>query len=174
MSLPNPPPTPSISPTMSIVVTQPPQNPSSVLPSLAPTINTTNTTNGSGGNSDGGRSRGASYFFGFLIAFIALLLFFIGCGVGARRRLLNRRRRLHVFFGDINNSGDVPWFAADANASLDGFFGRDNDAKLEDIKEPLFWDRGFSKGGEFWDSMIVRLSVFSFLFSKRLILLLLP
>jgi hypothetical protein len=35
--------------------------------------------------------RGASYFFGFLITFVVLLLIFMCCGVGSRRRYLARR-----------------------------------------------------------------------------------
>ena len=46
-----------------------------------------------GGNSGGGSSmqRGANYFFGFLITFVILLLIFIGCGIGTRRRFAQRR-----------------------------------------------------------------------------------
>jgi len=36
--------------------------------------------------------RGASYFFGFLITFVVLLLVFVGCGVLSRRRFIARRR----------------------------------------------------------------------------------
>lgn len=36
--------------------------------------------------------RGASYFFGFLITFVVLLLIFVGCGVVSRRRFAARRR----------------------------------------------------------------------------------
>ncbi|KAF9476943.1 hypothetical protein BDN70DRAFT_881721 [Pholiota conissans] len=49
-----------------------------------------------GGDSDGGgggmAARGANYFFGFLITFVVLLLIFVGCGIGSRRRFLARRR----------------------------------------------------------------------------------
>ncbi|KAJ8082970.1 hypothetical protein PM082_008830 [Marasmius tenuissimus] len=38
-------------------------------------------------NDNGPSNRGANYFFGFLITFVALLLIFIGCGIGTRRRL---------------------------------------------------------------------------------------
>lgn len=41
-------------------------------------------------NDGGGMARGANYFFGFLITFVALLLIFVGCGVGTRRRARNR------------------------------------------------------------------------------------
>jgi hypothetical protein len=46
---------------------------------------------GSDGDS-GGMQRGASYFFGFLITFVILLLLFVGCGVVSRRRFAARRR----------------------------------------------------------------------------------
>lgn len=36
--------------------------------------------------------RGASYFFGFLITFVVLLLIFVGCGVVSRRRFSARAR----------------------------------------------------------------------------------
>jgi hypothetical protein len=41
---------------------------------------------------NGGMQRGASYFFGFLITFVVLLLLFVGCGVVSRRRFAARRR----------------------------------------------------------------------------------
>lgn len=39
----------------------------------------------------GGTPRGANYFFGFLITFVGLLIIFIVCGIGSRRRLARRR-----------------------------------------------------------------------------------
>lgn len=54
---------------------------------------------------DGGMNRGASYFFGFLITFIALLVLFIACGVGSRRRL----RRRGVAGGIGANAFFAPW-----------------------------------------------------------------
>ena len=44
-----------------------------------------------GGQSTGGTPRGANYFFGFLITFVGLLIIFIICGIGSRRRLARRR-----------------------------------------------------------------------------------
>jgi hypothetical protein len=44
-----------------------------------------------GGDSSGGTPRGANYFFGFLITFVGLLIIFIVCGIGSRRRLARRR-----------------------------------------------------------------------------------
>ena len=40
---------------------------------------------------NGGMARGANYFFGFLITFIVLLVLFVACGVGSRRRFVARR-----------------------------------------------------------------------------------
>lgn len=44
------------------------------------------------GSDTGGMSHGANYFFGFLITFVVLLLIFVGCGIGSRRRFLARRQ----------------------------------------------------------------------------------
>jgi len=57
--------------------------------SFVPTGTTSSTssstaTSSSTGGSSGGNSS-ANYFFGFLITFIALLLIFVGCGIGSRR-----------------------------------------------------------------------------------------
>ena len=43
------------------------------------------------GESTEGTPRGANYFFGFLITFVGLLIIFIVCGIGSRRRLARRR-----------------------------------------------------------------------------------
>ena len=91
-------------------------------------------SNSSGG--DDGQSRSVSYFFGFLIAVIAFLVFFIGCSIGARRRLL-RRRRLDV------ETGDAP-LTATAFASY-----------TSPPKEPLLWETTFEKGGGRWESIMV-------------------
>ena len=53
-----------------------------------PTTEPTGGPNISGGNTQ----RGASYFFGFLITFVVLLLIFVGCGVISRRRFSARQR----------------------------------------------------------------------------------
>lgn len=47
---------------------------------------------GSPNNSGGSTQHGASYFFGFLITFVVLLLIFVGCGVVSRRRFSARQR----------------------------------------------------------------------------------
>ncbi|KAL1691961.1 hypothetical protein GGG16DRAFT_90769 [Schizophyllum commune] len=54
---------------------------------------------------DGGMARGANYFFGFLITFVALLLIFVGCGVGTRHR---RMRGGTGFMFDWNTPAEVP------------------------------------------------------------------
>lgn len=89
----------------------------------------------------GGGSQGVNYFFGFLIAFIALLLFFVGCGFGARRSMM-RNRRLHQ---RLNDTGMVF-----GNASVDGLLLRNR----ETLKEPVFWERPFQKGISQWELMM--------------------
>ncbi|ESK88603.1 hypothetical protein Moror_3101 [Moniliophthora roreri MCA 2997] len=67
----------------------------------------TPTPTSSGHDSNNNRqapNRGANYFFGFLITFIALLLLFIGCGIGTRRRLQRRRGLLDLgVWGDTQS-----------------------------------------------------------------------
>ncbi|THV04746.1 hypothetical protein K435DRAFT_790750 [Dendrothele bispora CBS 962.96] len=72
-------------------------------------------------------SRGANYFFGFLVTFIALLLLFIGCGLGSRRRL-NRRRGLFGDFGNWDSRSEVG----------------------EPVPEPELIEPYLQKGGEIW------------------------
>ncbi|PPQ96844.1 hypothetical protein CVT26_006013 [Gymnopilus dilepis] len=63
------------------------------------------TTSASGNGSGSGNSlqqKGANYFFGFLIAFVVLLLVFVACGITSRRRFLSRRGP--TFIGAID-----PW-----------------------------------------------------------------
>ncbi|KAG7095451.1 hypothetical protein E1B28_006195 [Marasmius oreades] len=55
----------------------------------------------------GASNRGANYFFGFLITFIALLLLFIGCGIGTRRRLQRNGRLLDFSPWDDSSGGAV-------------------------------------------------------------------
>ena len=73
------------------------------------TSTTPNPTNPLPGVSDSGNSgsgqRGANYFFGFLITFVVLLLIFVGCGIGSRRRFLARRNA--ALFAGLD-----PWGAA--------------------------------------------------------------
>ncbi|KAF5369057.1 hypothetical protein D9758_002942 [Tetrapyrgos nigripes] len=82
-------------------------------------------------------SRGANYFFGFLVTFIALLLLFIGCGVGSRRRL-NRQRR--ILFGELEG-----W-----NSSFQTLAEPPPEPKL---LEPLFEPCLRKTGGEIWRFM---------------------
>jgi hypothetical protein len=71
----------------------------------APPSNTPSPTDG--GNSGGGGSmqRGANYFFGFLITFVVLLLLFIGCGIGSRRRFARRRA---LFLATLDPQWGIP------------------------------------------------------------------
>ena len=72
-----------------------------------------------GGDGGGGgmATRGANYFFGFLITFVVLLLIFVGCGIGSRRRFLARRR-------DGMFDGLDPW----------------GQPRREEQKEPVFYE----------------------------------
>ncbi len=63
-------------------------SPDSFNASSGPALDTFGTT-----DDGGGMQRGASYFFGFLITFVVLLVIFVGCGILSRRRFLARRRR---------------------------------------------------------------------------------
>ncbi|KAL1739648.1 hypothetical protein HDZ31DRAFT_68725 [Schizophyllum fasciatum] len=56
-------------------------------------------------DSGDGMARGANYFFGFLITFVALLLIFVGCGVGTRHR---RMRGASGFMFDWNAPSEAP------------------------------------------------------------------
>lgn len=73
------------------------QTPSLMSTAQNPTFTFPTETNGSdNGDSGGLGSRGANYFFGFLITFVVLLLIFIGCGIGSRRRFVARRNAMLV------------------------------------------------------------------------------
>ncbi|KAF8888522.1 hypothetical protein BD779DRAFT_1800155 [Infundibulicybe gibba] len=79
---------PSPSPTLlSLTLT----SSSSIFTSSSPTTLADTTQTASTGTSPA-TQRGANYFFGFLITFVALLLIFVGCGVSSRRRFAARRR----------------------------------------------------------------------------------
>ncbi|KAK7462783.1 hypothetical protein VKT23_007367 [Stygiomarasmius scandens] len=96
--------------------------------SAAPSSSNASSSNSSS-NSGISSARGANYFFGFLVTFIALLLLFIGCGVGSRRRL-NRRRALF---------GDLTW---DSRSVLE-----------EPPPEPQLLEPCLRKGGDIWSLM---------------------
>ncbi|KAF7426235.1 hypothetical protein PC9H_008602 [Pleurotus ostreatus] len=99
------------------------------LETVSPTPAVTTTPN-PGGVNNGGMQKGANYFFGFLIAFIALLLVFVGCGVGTRRRFMMRRGVM----------GDWAGPASPYNESAPQ-------------KEPLFVESWLEKGGDRWKNM---------------------
>ncbi|KAF4564623.1 hypothetical protein EYR40_010790 [Pleurotus pulmonarius] len=98
------------------------------LETVSPTPATTTTP--SPGVDNGGMQKGANYFFGFLIAFIALLLVFVGCGVGTRRRFMMRRGVM----GDW--AGPASLYSESAPQ-----------------KEPMFVESWLEKGGDRWESM---------------------
>lgn len=107
------------------------------LETVSPTPAVTTTPN-PGGVNNGGMQKGANYFFGFLIAFIALLLVFVGCGVGTRRRFMMRRGVM----------GDWAGPASPYNESAPQ-------------KEPLFVESWLKKGGDRWKTMTVSSSLCS-------------
>ncbi|KAL0576395.1 hypothetical protein V5O48_005584 [Marasmius crinis-equi] len=77
--------------------------------------------------SSGPNTRGANYFFGFLITFVALLLLFIGCGIGTRRRLQRAGGLLDFDAWDDSSGNSQP--------------------------EPRFLEPTLTKGGETWSSI---------------------
>jgi hypothetical protein len=89
-------------------------------------------TDGFGGNV--GTPHGANYFFGFLLTFIGLLIVFILCGLGSRRRFAIRRER-----------------------ELNGAFepGQFSNGKLEGGETPQFFEQPFVIGEERWSSLMV-------------------
>ena len=92
-----------------------------------------------GGNVNGG-SRNISYFFGFLIALIAFLVFFIGCGIGARRGLWRRQRRRDEEIGN----GFLSSMAFGQSAS-----------HMSPLRKPVLWETPFDTGSSQWESMLV-------------------
>lgn len=66
--------------------------------------NNNNTNNGGGGNTI---NPGSSIPFSFLIAFIALFLFFLGCGIGTRRVAFAIRRSMGIQ-DEFETGGRVP------------------------------------------------------------------
>jgi hypothetical protein len=81
--------------------------------------------------------RGASYFFGFLITFVVLLLIFVGCGVVSRRRFSARQRAR--FEWDME-----PWAEM-----MDGGVG---------YVAPVLLEKrfAFARDGSLWKDMTVR------------------
>ncbi|KAJ4473135.1 hypothetical protein J3R30DRAFT_3514906 [Lentinula aciculospora] len=67
---------------------------SSTLTSTTSASTATSSSSSSDSTNAGIPSKGANYFFGFLITFIVLLSFFICCGFGTRRSLARRRALL--------------------------------------------------------------------------------
>jgi hypothetical protein len=76
---------------------------------------------------------GSTDFFGFLIAFVALVLVFVVCGLGSRRRFVARRRA-------ILTSADMdPWaFAPPVHQT-----------------EPKYWEPSLVPGGDEWSAIMV-------------------
>ncbi|KAJ4000716.1 hypothetical protein F5050DRAFT_1729461 [Lentinula boryana] len=100
----------------------------------------TTTSSSSSDNNNGGiPSKGANYFFGFLITFIVLLSFFICCGFGTRRNLARRRALL-------------AWGQGDS----DSVIGRDG--QINELDIPMLFEPRFLKGGNdpYWLSVQVR------------------
>ena len=114
--------------------------PASLNPDPTSSINNFQPIGSDGGNGDG-RSRNI-YLFGFLIALVAFLVFFIGCGFGARRGLFRRRRQDE----EIGNAF-LPRLT----------FGRIA-SHMSPLKEPVLWETPFDKGSSQWESMMVSTS----------------
>jgi hypothetical protein len=88
-----------------------------------------------GGESTENTPHGANYFFGFLITFVGLLIIFIICGIGSRRRFARvaRRRGLDGAFEPL------------------GCF-----RKLEGGESPpQFYDPSLVVGEDTWSSLMV-------------------
>lgn len=101
--------------------------------SSSTTFSSPSPTDGSG-ETNGNTPRGASYFFGFLITFVGLLIIFIVCGIGSRRRFGRRRER------GVNGAFEA---------------GRFSNSKLEVAGAPQFYERPFVMGEDRWSSMMV-------------------
>ncbi|KAJ3987834.1 hypothetical protein F5890DRAFT_659576 [Lentinula detonsa] len=101
--------------------------PSSTSSTLTTTTSASTTTSSSSSDNGGIPSKGANYFFGFLITFIVLLSFFICCGFGTRRNLARRRALL-------------AWGQGDS----DSVIGRDGQLNESDI--PTLFEPRFLKG----------------------------
>jgi hypothetical protein len=77
-------------------------------------------------NNNGG---GTVDFFGFVVAFVALLLVFVVCGLASRRRFVARQRAILA----------DPWaFVAPVRQ-----------------KEPKYWELSVAPGGSYWRATMV-------------------
>ncbi|KAJ3777793.1 hypothetical protein FB446DRAFT_716301 [Lentinula raphanica] len=88
------------------------------------TLASSSTSSSSSDNNGGIPSKGANYFFGFLITFIVLLSFFICCGFSTRRRFIRR-----TFF---------VWGQWDSDLDMDGDGHMMNDGDIPTMFEPRF------------------------------------
>lgn len=103
-------------------------------------------TGNDNGNSSPLQQKGANYFFGFLVAFVILLLVFVACGITSRRRFLSRR-------GPVTLANAQPW-------------GTSSDGRAQQT-EPVFYERFIGEPAmaeDRWRYTMVLLSVLRFLF----------
>ncbi|KAK0203743.1 hypothetical protein DFS33DRAFT_827741 [Desarmillaria ectypa] len=101
---------------------------------------TASPTNSSIATDSGSMSKGANYFFGFLITFVAILFVFIGCGIATRRRYQRRR-------GIIFNLDDLQ--------AMPGLFGSPQQLIGE---KPIMWEPWVVKHDDYSWSTIQPLS----------------
>lgn len=95
-------------------------SPASTATSLLPS-----TTDGPGET-----TGGVNYFFGFLLTFVGLLILFILCGIGSRRRFTSRR---------------------ELNYALEG---RSSNGKIERGETPQFYEPSFVVGEDKWSGLM--------------------
>jgi len=109
-------------------------------------IGPTGDDNGGGGG--GLANRGANYFFGFLITFVVLLLVFVGCGIGSRRRYLARREAMFV-------DNMEPWAVPGGMGGVASIHGPAN----VEYKPPILYEPPYellSSGDNRWGDIKVR------------------
>ncbi|RDB27906.1 hypothetical protein Hypma_002187 [Hypsizygus marmoreus] len=107
--------------------------------SSTPTTTTTSASDSSlpTAETDGAdMQKGASYFFGFLVTFVVLLLLFVVCGLASRRRFIARRRAM------LDMGVTDPW--------LMGYRAADDVGRVE----PILLEPHLEKGGEMWCTMM--------------------
>ncbi|KAH7886890.1 hypothetical protein F5I97DRAFT_1070936 [Phlebopus sp. FC_14] len=92
------------------------------------TISATSNPSNTSTSSSSPTIASANYFFGFIITFVALLLLFVGCGVGSRR---------HRFAYFV-----AAWDATlDSQDTDDGFLGEDGERRpRQKLVCPVFWE----------------------------------